>query len=253
VIVNSEKQERDRISSFLANKDNIEVLAHGKDGYDAIKLIGSLKPDIAIIDAHLEYIEGVKIPPLIRARSPATSIAIMTSRITDDQLYRAVVNEVSALIYREKDIGRLTEIIKCVLDGGCYISPWLAARVLHFFSGNVFPRPFKNNRKRNPEASANFMGFSLRTLLTGTTLKLKGIGKFTPNEDPAGYLSKMELKILTCIGEGYTSAEISRNLDLVSGTVRNYVSNIMRKTGMNSRSQMVRYAFRYGLVPMAPK
>ena len=69
-------------------------------------------------------------------------------------------------------------------------------------------------------------------------------------EDPLGYLSKMELRVLTNIGEGYTSGEIASNLNLAVGTVRNYISSVMRKTGLHNRSQMARYALYYGLVSL---
>lgn len=76
--------------------------------------------------------------------------------------------------------------------------------------------------------------------------------KIVPKNDPAFYLSKMELRILAQIGEGFTSEEIAENLGLVVGTVRNYTSAVMRKTGVRNRLQLVRYAFYYGLVSPAP-
>ena len=112
-------------------------------------------------------------------------------------------------------MGLLPGVLKCVAKGGCFISPLFAARVLQLLAV----------RHQN-EAS------------------------FSSREDPLGYLSKMELRILTCIGEGHTSSEIANNLNLAVGTVRNYISSVMRKTGLNNRSQMARYALYYGLVPL---
>ena len=236
VVIIPQKQDREKTASLLTAQSDFKVLAQGKDGYDALKLIGSLKPDIAVLDTHLEYIEGEEIPPLLRIRSPSTAVVILITRISDDQLYRAVSNEVSGFVCKETDMGMFPGILKCISEGGCFISPALAARVLHLVTGGFFTR---TAQKKGAAAE--------------TPLRHKGVGRFPPGEDPAGYLSKMELRILACIGEGYTSVEIAKNLDLVVGTVRNYVSTIMRKTGVTSRSQMVRYAFRYGLVPPASK
>jgi len=253
IIINPKKQDRDKLVSQLKPHSDFRILAQGKDGYDALKLIGSLNPDIAILDAHLEYIEGVKIPPLLRTRSPATAIVIMISRISDNQLYKAVSNEISGLVCRETDMGTIPEILKCILNGGCYISPWLASRILHFFTGGIFTPPAPGGQNQQDEAMANIRSILIKNTFADKSLMFRGIGKFPPNEDPAGYLSKMELKILTCIGEGFTSFEIAGNLDLAVGTVRNYVSAIMRKTGAHNRSQIVRYALRFGLVPTALK
>jgi DNA-binding NarL/FixJ family response regulator len=72
-------------------------------------------------------------------------------------------------------------------------------------------------------------------------------GEFPSGEDPTRYLSKTELQVLSCIGEGFNSGEIAEKLGLATGTVRNNVSAVMRKTGLQNRSQMARYAVLYGL------
>ena len=235
VIVNPQKQDGEKIASLLSARGDFNVLAQGKDGYDALKLIGRLKPDIAILDNQLEFIEGGEIPPLLKVRSPGTAIVILAAKMSDHQLFRAASNEVAGFVYKEKDMDTLPEILKCVSGGGCFISPYLAARVLHILSS------FNRDTALNQRAIAAGPGGSRC-----------GIIKFPFKEDPAGYLTKMELQILTHIGEGNTSDEIASNLGLAVGTVRNYISSVMRKTGVRNRSQMARYAFFYGLVPLDP-
>ena len=233
VIVNAQKKERDRLSSLLSVQGDIRVLAHGKDGYDALKFIGSLKPDIAIIDTHLEFIDGEEIPPLLKARSPSTAVVILTSRISDQQLYKAVYNEVSGFVHKETDIDKFPWILKCISRGECFISPYFAAKVLHLFS------------------FINWNSVGLYLPMESPSVKKppkRSKDRFPNPDDPAGYLSKTELMILARIGEGSTSSEIARELDLAVGTVRNYISGVMRKARLSSRSQMVRCAFRYGLV-----
>ena len=233
LIIERQKEMRDKITSILSVRKDFQVLAYGKDAYDALRLTGGLKPDITILDSCLEYIDGEEIPPLLRVRSPSTAVVILTARTSNFQLYRAVANEVSGLVHKETDIDSLPSILKCIFDGGCFISPSLAARVLHLFAGvnwryvNIhFTHPNNAAIKRTQEK-----------ILTG--------------EDPARHLSKTELQILTYVGEGNTSNEIAQNLHLAVGTVRNYISAVMHKTGLHSRPQLVRYALKYGLVPSA--
>ena len=233
VIIDIQKKDRDRITSLLSTQKDIKVLAHGKDGYDALKLTGSLKPDIAILDNHLEFIEGQEIPPLLRARSPATAVVILTSKISDYQLYRAASNEVSGFVHKETDIDTFPWILKCISEGRCFISPVFAGRVLNLLS--LMNRK-KNDMRPGPERP------QVRHKNTRE--------KIQPREDPAGYLSKTELMVLSRIGEGYTSTEIAQDMNLAIGTVRNYISFVMRKTGVRNRSQMVRYALSHGLIPL---
>ena len=218
VIIDSQKQERDKIVSYLSAQSEIKVLAYGKDGYDALKLTGNLKPDIVLLDNNLEFIEGGEIPPLLRIRSAQSAVVILTERISDYQLSRAVHNEVSGFVHKEKDMEALPFILKWIARGECYISPYIASRVLQLVSGMNRNDPLPRGK--------------------------------LPGEDPAGFLSKMELRILTCIGEGYTSDEIAGKSELAVGTVRNYISTVMHKTGLHNRSQLARYACYYGLVPL---
>jgi len=233
VIIDSEKAFQDRIKSTLLAEGDFAVVGQGKDAYDALKLISCFKPDIAILDHDLEYIGGEEIPPLLRARSPLTTVVILTTKTSDSQLHRAAASAVSGLIHKKEDIDLLPWILRRVSNGGCFISPSLAARVLRILAPENrvdtcgHPHPAAKTSLKNAPETVSLM------------------------EDPARYLSKTELQILTCVGEGISSGEIAETLDLAVGTVRNYISAVMHKTGLHNRSEMVRFAFKYGLVPLA--
>jgi len=227
VIIDRQKEFQDKVSAILSAQSDFKVLGCGKDAYDALRLIASLKPDVAILDNHLEYIEVQEIPPLLRVRSPSTAVVILATKTSDIQLHKAVVNQVSGLLDKEEDVDLLPWALKCISNGGCFISPSFAARVMHLFA----------IAGRHPRTQSTAPPFN------------KAKEKFLPQKDPAGYLSKTELQVLTCVGEGNTSDEIAKSLELAVGTVRNYISAVMRKTGLRSRSQLVRYALEYGVVP----
>jgi len=234
IIISPQKHDREKIASLLAIGGDINVLAQGKDGYDALKLVGSFKPDIAVLDNNLEFIDGEEIPPLLRVRSPSTAVVIVIAKISDYQLYRAALNEVSGFVSKETDMDTLPGILKFIFEGRCFISTTLASRVLHLLCTNNNKNTFVHGFAANKAKTFENEGF-----------------QYFSDVDPAGYLSKMELRILAEVGEGHESGEIARNLGLAVGTVRNYISTVMHKTGQNNRSQMVRYAFSRGLVPMS--
>ena len=238
VVIYSQKQDREKIVSLLSVDGDIKVLASGKDGYDAIKLIGSLKPDIAILENHLEFIKGEEISPVLKVHSPSTAVVILVMRINDTQLLKAASNEVSGLVHTETDLNILPMIVRLICKGGSFISPALASRVLHLLSlanpGNTNRRGFTENRARYKIPARLSM-------------------KFLSGENPTRKLSRTEFRVLAHIGEGLTSSEIAERLDLKVGTVRNYVSAVKRKTGLSNRSQMARYALCYGIAPLIPE
>ena len=218
VIISSVKQDRDKIAGILTSHADIKVSAFGKDAYDALKIIGKIKPDIAVLDSNLDYIDGEEIPPLIKARSASTAVVILITKISDLGLIKAASNEISGFVNKKTDLPLFPGILRCISEGGCYISPSLAARVLKLIANKS---RYTKSEKSQPNTSPS---------------------------DPTKYLSKTELQILTHIGDGHTSEEIAKKMNLAVGTIRNYISSVMRKTGLNNRSQMTRYALQNGLV-----
>ena len=238
VVINSQKQDREKIVSLLSADGDIKVLASGKDGYDAIKLIGNLKPDIAILENHLELIKGEEISPVLRVHSPSTAVVILVTRISDTQLLKAASNEVSGFVHTETDLNILPRVVRLISKGGCFISPALASRVLRLLSLTNTGITNKNSLAANKSRNKISSKLSKRSL---------------SGENPTENLSRMELRVLAHIGEGLTSDEIAEKLHLTVGTVRNYVSSVMRKTGLRNRSQMARYALCCGIVSLNPE
>jgi DNA-binding NarL/FixJ family response regulator len=233
VIISTEKQNRDRIAALLSEKSDIKILACGRDAYDALNLTGRLKPDIIIIDNQLDYIEGTDIPPLLKARSPSTMVVILAGKISDYQLYKAASNEVSGFINRETDIDLLPGILKFINRGGCYFSQALASRIMRLLS---------QIDRRNLSMYCS----SLSIMGTGKKREVQ----ISSGSDPVSYLSKKELNILKSIARGMESDDIANQLGLSVGTIRNNISSLMNKLGLKSRTQMVHFAFSYGIIPL---
>jgi DNA-binding NarL/FixJ family response regulator len=57
----------------------------------------------------------------------------------------------------------------------------------------------------------------------------------------------MELQIMNYIGQGLPNKEIAERLCLREGTVRNYISSVLQKTGLHDRTQVALYAVKKGL------
>lgn len=63
-------------------------------------------------------------------------------------------------------------------------------------------------------------------------------------------LSEREREVLQLMTQGFTNADIARQLYLSEGTVRNYASEIFRKMGVSDRTQAVVFGLRHGLVDL---
>jgi DNA-binding NarL/FixJ family response regulator len=217
VIIDTEEKEREKINNLLSSHKDFYVQGLGKDGYDAIKLVTSYKPDIAILGVNLDLINGLDVVPLLKRQSPATLIVILTSHLDDDQISRALSSKIAGFLLKDADLDTLPLILKDIQFGKYYMSPQVSTRIFYIFS-EISGR----DRPVHP------MPQRARALPSG--------------------ISRTELQIISCIGEGRSNPEIAKYLNLKAGTVRNYISSIMHKTGLRDRTQIAIYALRNGLV-----
>jgi DNA-binding NarL/FixJ family response regulator len=217
VIIDTEEENRKKTNKLLSRHDDFEVQGLGKDGYDAIKLVTSFKPDIAVLGIHLDLINGLDVLPLLKRQSPATLMVILTSKLDDAQISKALGSKIAGFLLKDPDLDKLPVILKDIHFGKYYMNPQVSTRIFHIFSGLS-----NNDRQLN--------------------LRPRGAHALLAE------LSKTELQIMSCIGEGRSNKEIAEYLDLKAGTVRNYISSAMRKTGLRDRTQIAIYALRNGLV-----
>jgi DNA-binding NarL/FixJ family response regulator len=193
----------------------VTVIGTGTSSYEVIKLTETKYPDIAVIDYQLDC-GGPDIVSLVRRRSPGTSIILISSSNDSRRAVEALSSGASAYLLRKSDMDILGSIIYVVREGGHYISWRIMARIFQT------------------------LPVSLRMGGTGQKVFPGGAGI------PGGYgfplLGQGETRVLELIGRGKGTKEIGETLNLKSGTVRNYISGLMRKTGAQNRQELLRFA-----------
>lgn len=186
-------------------------------GEDIICFIEACSPEVLLLDIDFPSLNGLEIARRIQVTSPATKIIMLTANPDDRQLFEIV--KTGAVAYLEKDTGSL-ELINIIrkVAGGQYplnesvISrPDLAARVLKRFQ--------------------NMHG----SLICGADAVVTS-------------LTSRELQILNLIADGCSNKQIATILDRSEQTVKNHVSNILRKLNANDRAHAVVLAIRGGWI-----
>lgn len=95
------------------------------------------------------------------------------------------------------------------------------------------------------------LGVTSRTAAVEKAIALGMLQPYSPRETaalPSVYLTKSELRVLRLVKEGRTNKDIAEELELGVGTVRNYVSSVIRKLEVRNRTEAVREAVRRGLI-----
>jgi DNA-binding NarL/FixJ family response regulator len=221
VLIDGQERYRNSMKKLLSAQRDFEISGVGKDEYEAITLVGSLKPDILLIDINLQFIEGAKVIPILKTRSPATAIIILTSLDSDECVLSAISSGASGYLLKGPEIDNIAEKIRTVYNGGSLMTPEITTKVFRMFS------EFAKNRDG---------------LLNGDPIP-EIIRSFPSN------ISKIEFQIIGFIGRGLSNREIAQRLCLQEGTIRNYISLILQKTALRNRTQIAIFAIRNGLAP----
>ncbi|MDR0314153.1 MAG: response regulator transcription factor [Treponema sp.] len=228
ILVDDDARSKEEITHLIASQNDIVIQGMGNDYFDAIMLVKKYKPDIALLDASLGFYDGNEIPCTLKRYSPGTAIVIICSSIKDSFIKGMVKGTITGCLLKDQDMANLEIILRNIYKGEYYVNSQITVRAFQILAG-YFQKKAQLSR--------------------GTEL----VRKYIPEKAQPGNnnvfvtdFSKSELRILRYIAKGYVSKEIAKDLNLKDGTVRNYISAIMRKTGLKTRAHLILYARQKG-------
>lgn len=202
---------RDGLRSLLSLQRDMMVVAEAEHGAQAIELVRRFTPDVTVMDIAMPQMNGLEAIRRIMAERTRTRILVLSQH--DDERYVLPCCQAGASGYLLKSVAgdELVSAIRIVAQGGSYLPPDIAERVLRAFRSMA-------------EAQA-------------------------PLADPL--LSDREREVLTLVAQGRTSKEIADRLVLSQKTVMCHRANINRKLGARSRADLIRWAAQNGLISAA--
>lgn len=215
LLVDDQRLLREGLRTLLELHPDLRVVGEAGDGVEAEAMVERLRPRVVLMDLRMPRRDGVEATRRITARWPRTQLLVLTTFDDDELIFRSI--EAGASGYLLKDVGSdaLAEAIRAAGRGESPLHPSVARTVL-------------------------------RRLRAGAPVRAPAP---TPEAVPvtADPLTSRELDVLRLLGTGATNREIAESLSLTEGTVKNYVSAILAKTGLGDRTQAALYAVRQGL------
>ncbi|MEV0174358.1 response regulator transcription factor [Streptomyces sp. NPDC050803] len=192
------------VHELLSVEDDIEVVGEAGTAADALVRIPATRPDVAVLDVRLPDGSGVEVCREIRARDESVKCLMLTSYADDEALFEAIMAGASGYVLKAIRGNELLDAVRDVAAGKSLLDPVATARVLE---------------------------------------RLRG-GGAARNDDKLAHLTDQERRILDLIGEGLTNRQIGEELHLAEKTIKNYVSSLLAKLGMQRRSQAAAYVAR---------
>ncbi|WP_433548582.1 response regulator [Streptomyces sp. CA-294286] len=214
LLADDEAMIRAGVRAILSSADDVEVVAEAGDGHEAVELALLHRPEVCLLDIRMPELDGLGAAEELRRVLPQTAVMMLTTFSEDEYIASALGSGAAGFVLKSGDPRELIAGVRAVAEGGAYLSPSVARRVIsHLGPGRL-----------GKQATA-------RARIEGLTVR--------------------EREVLALVGEGLSNAEIARRLHVVEGTVKAYVSQILARLDFRNRVQAAILAYEAGLVPQA--
>lgn len=124
---------RKGIIAILTNEEDIELVAEGANGRDAVELFRQYQPDVTLMDLRMPELDGIGATKLIRQATPEAKIIALTSYDGDQDIYRALEAGVRGYLLKEVVHTEVLSAIRKVHAGEKLMSPDMAQRMADYF------------------------------------------------------------------------------------------------------------------------
>ena len=201
---------RQGLRGFLEAEPDFSIAGEAADGLQAVDLVDRVKPDVLVIDLMMPGLSGLDVTRQVRQRSPRTHIVILSMYSNEAYVLEALRNGAAAYVLKDSTAADLVHAVREVVAGRRYLSPPLSERAIETYAEKA----------------------------KSTSL------------DPYETLTTRERQVLHLAAEGCTNAEIGDRLSISPRTVETHRANLMRKLGLETQTDLIRYALRRGIIPI---
>jgi DNA-binding NarL/FixJ family response regulator len=198
------------LRALLEAEADFKVVGEASDGLEAKTLVERLKPDVLVVDLMMPNLNGLEVARQVGHLSPNTKVIVLSMQASESYVLAALRSGVAGYVLKQSNMADLVRAVRDVLGGQSYLSPELSQRAIDAY------------RQKAEQAAS----------------------------DPYDTLTPREREVLQLAAEGHTSAEIAEKLVISQRTVEMHRSNLMRKLGLSSQTDLVRYAVWRGILPI---
>lgn len=199
------------IKTILECDEQIEVVATGNNGKQAISLYKEHKPDVLLMDIRMDIMNGLEAAEEIFAIDKSANILFLTTFSDDEYIIKALNIGARGYLLKQ-DFESIIPAIKAAYSGQSV------------FGGQVVSKL---------PSLMNKLGYMDKE---GQNLENEVDGKIFPED-----ITKKEIEVMEQVAYGLNNKEIATKLCLSEGTVRNYISTILEKLQLRDRTQLAIY------------
>ena len=208
LLVDDHAVVRSGLRMLIEQEADMEILAEAGTAREALDLVDKLRPDLVLMDIGLPDATGIEVTAQVKQRWPQVAVVALTIHEDEEYFFRMLNAGASGYVPKRAAPEELLTAIRSAAAGEVYLYPSLAKVLVRDYLGGARP---------------------------GTAGSL-------------GVLTEREVEVLAYLAEGSSNAEIAEALTISPKTVARHSENIMAKLNLHSRTELVKFAIRKGII-----
>lgn len=224
MLVDDHEVVRVGLKTFLQTQEDFEVVAEAGNGEEAVSRALDLHPDVILMDITMPGVDGLEATRRLRVLCPKSLVLALT--VHDDKQYfmQMLAAGASGYITKQAAGDDLIAAIHAISAGNVFLQPALARWLLEDYQ-----RLARQSSATQPLLPSDFGESHVIGL---------------------DVLSQRERQVLELVANGLNNQQIGQQLALSPKTIARHRERIMHKLNMHSRTELVRFAIRTGLVQL---
>lgn len=214
VLVDDQTMIRQGLGYVIQMQPDMEVIGEASDGEAAVELVGSLCPDVVLMDVQMPNKSGIEATKEIILQQPHMKVLILTTFDNHNYVVDGIRAGAVGYMLKDADSQEMLDLIRRAYQGEALFHTVTAAKAL---------AEVLQTQRSLPDTSSG-------------------------NPVMLDELTDRELDVLQQIAYGYRNDQIAQILFISEGTVKTHVHRILQKMGVEDRTQAVAKALRIQLV-----
>ncbi|MGD9765852.1 MAG: response regulator [Candidatus Binatia bacterium] len=204
---------RDGLRALLDRLADVRVVAEASDGREALQLVGTVQPDVVLMDIGMPGMNGLEATQRAAREFPHVRVIILSMHASEEYVLQALHAGAAGYLLKDTRAPELEMAIKSVARGDVYLTPSVSKHVVADYLRRFSASPAGE-----------------------------------PADGPYEVLTARQREVVQLVAEGHSTKEIAGALGLSAKTVETYRADIMARLDIHDIAGLVRYAIRTGLI-----
>ncbi|RME75485.1 MAG: DNA-binding response regulator [Chloroflexi bacterium] len=198
---------RQGLKALMSEEPDIEVVGEASNGREALEKAAAVQPDVVLMDISMPGLNGIEATRQICQRLPDVKVVVLSMHANEEYVFQVLQAGASGYVLKQSDSLEVLAAIRAAVTGGSFLSPPISRAVIDDY--------LRRADARHPDSSSEL-------------------------------LTSREREVLQLLAEGRSNQEIAEELNISVKTVETHRSNMMRKLGVSTKTELIKYALRKG-------